>query len=183
MRTPVLLALAVGSSLAACGGGDVDEIGNACGDYCVLIMRNCQGAVAQYPDVSTCEATCAAMEVGAAGARSGNTISCRTFWAAISESDATACTKAGPGGDGTCGTNCESFCATTTAICGDQANPPYASEAGCLQACGGLADTEAFDASDLSGDTLACRLYHMTAASTDPDTHCGHTAVSSVTCR
>ena len=111
-----------------------------------------------------------------------NTIACRTYWAAIAEGDPLMCTRAGPGGDGTCGTNCESFCATTLALCADEAAPPYASLADCATACAGFDASERFDASDLGGDTLACRLYHMTAASTEPATHCRHTKVVSDTC-
>ncbi len=174
----------IGAALAglACGGTEVDRVANACEDYCVLVMRNCQGAVAQFSDVSTCRATCETLELGAPDDRGGQTIACRTYWAAIAEGDPTACTRAGPGGDGTCGTNCESFCAITDALCSDQSVPPYASVAACLAACPGLDATETYDASDIAGNTLACRIYHLTAASTDPDTHCSHTAVNSVTC-
>lgn len=184
MRTRGLFAVAAAVALhaGACGGTEVDELENACDDYCTLVMRNCQGPVAQYSDLSTCLATCSTMEVGAPGSRDGNTIACRTFWAAIAEGEAGECTSAGPGGAGTCGTNCESFCASTLAICGDQNNPPYASTAECVTACGGFSATEPFDASDIAGNTLACRIYHMTAAATDPDTHCQHTSVGSVTC-
>ncbi|MBZ0232297.1 MAG: hypothetical protein K8M05_08080 [Deltaproteobacteria bacterium] len=184
MRTRGLVAMLLVTTLhaGACSDTPVDELENACDDYCTLVMRNCQGAVAQYSDQSTCMATCRAMEVGTPGARDGNTIACRTFWAAIAEGEMAECTSAGPGGDGTCGTNCESFCNATLAICADQNNPPYASSAECTTACGSFSAAEPFDASDIAGDTLACRIYHMTAASTDPDTHCQHTGVASVTC-
>jgi hypothetical protein len=168
----------------ACSGTSVDELGNACEDYCTLVMRNCQGAVAQYPDLSTCMSTCESMPIGDDGARAGNSIECRTFWAAISEGNMADCVKAGPGGAGTCGTNCESFCASTLEICSDVpgVTPPYDSAAECMGACNGYSMTEVFDASDISGNTFACRLYHMTAASSDPLTHCQHTGVDSAVC-
>lgn len=174
--------LALSGGLAACSDTPVDELENACDDYCTLVMRNCQGGVAQYSDLSTCLATCRTMEVGDPGERDGNTVACRTFWAAIAEGQPTACVKAGPGGAGMCGTNCESFCASTSAICADQPSPPYDSDAACLSACEGFSMVEIFDASDIAGNTFACRLYHMTAASTDPDTHCQHTSVASAVC-
>lgn len=183
LRGPVVLVLA--ACLAACSddaGGDDLELENACDDYCVLVLRNCTGAVAQYSDLSTCMATCQTMDLGTPGTTDGNNIACRTFWAAISEGDATDCTRAGPGGDGVCGANCESFCSSTMAICADQANPPYASEAECLSACQGFSTTERYDAGDVAGNTFACRLYHMTAASADPITHCQHTSVNSSVC-
>lgn len=169
---------------AACSDPDAgtSELENACDDYCVLVLRNCTGAVAQYSDLSTCLATCETMELGAEGTEQGNNIECRTFWAAISEGDTTMCTRAGPGGDGTCGMNCESFCASTMQICADEVIPPYDSEAECLTACGGYSATERFDAGDIAGNTFACRLYHMTAASTEPGTHCQHTGVDSAVC-
>jgi len=176
------LALAASLCLAACGGTSTDPVANACDDYCALAMRNCKGAVAQYSDISTCMATGSGRGRGTAGDTSGNTIACRTYWAAISEGDELMCTRAGPGGDGTCGTNCQSFCATTMAICGDQPSPPYASVAACETACQGFDMNERFDASDLGGNTLACRIYHMTAASTEPDTHCRHTKQQSDVC-
>jgi hypothetical protein len=182
MRTGIRVVVALGLCLAACGGTEVDEVENACDDYCVLVMRNCQGTVAQYSDVSTCLSTCQTMEVGDPGQNAGNNIACRTYWAGISEGDSAACTRAGPGGDGTCGTNCESFCATTMALCSDQTTPPYTSVADCEASCPGLDASEVFDASDIAGNTLACRIYHMTAASTDQDTHCIHTAVQSAVC-
>jgi hypothetical protein len=177
------LALATSLLLACSGGADPDPVADACDDYCTLVLRNCGGgAAAQYSDVSTCLATCSNMELGTAGTRDGNSIACRTFWAAAAEGDQAACTAAGPGGDGVCGTNCQSFCATTLSICADQANPPYASTAECEAMCAGYDATETFDASDLAGNTLACRIYHMTAASTEPDTHCAHTVANSPVC-
>src|SRR5574338_791241 len=102
MRIRVLAVLLVVVALGgACGGTSVDELENACEDYCTLVMRNCQGAVAQYPDLSTCMATCQTMPIGDEGARQGNNIECRTFFAAISEGNTAECVKAGPGGAGT----------------------------------------------------------------------------------
>ena len=176
----LMLVVALGS---ACSDTTVDELENACNDYCTLVMRNCQGAVAQYPDLSTCMSTCQTMPIGTDGQRDGNNIECRTFWAAISEGNMAECVKAGPGGAGTCGSNCESFCASTLAICADPQLAPYDSVSDCMTACNMYSMTEVFDASDISGNTFACRLYHMTAASTDPDTHCQHTSVDSAVCR
>ncbi len=46
----------------------------------------------------------------------------------------------------------------------------------------GFAPDPPFDASDLDGDSIECRLYHLTAASIAPDVHCPHIGVTSVTC-
>ncbi|HVK76862.1 MAG TPA: hypothetical protein VM734_26230 [Kofleriaceae bacterium] len=177
-RAASLIAVVV----AACGGTSFDPTDGPCTDYCRLVMRNCIGADSQYSAIDLCEATCATMEVGDPTQTSGNTIECRTFWAAIAEGDKTACVKAGPGGDGQCGDNCDSFCNATLDICADQPVPPYPSKDACLAACTGFAAEPPYNANEVMGDTLACRIYHMTAASTDPDLHCQHTGVVSDTC-
>lgn len=186
LRVTSLASFALVASLClACSGDgtDPDPLSNACDDYCTLVIRSCEGDVAQYPDLTACEATCAVMAQGNPGDRSGNTIACRTFWASAAEGNPQAfCRRAGPGGDGTCGTNCESFCATTLAICADQENPPYDSLMACNEMCATYDMTQLFDANDLGGNSLACRIYHMTAASTVPGEHCPHTQADSSVC-
>lgn len=172
----LLLALALAAP--ACGE-DADPVAGTCEDYCELVMRNCTGPVAQFTDSSTCMATCEAMPLGDPASPVGDTIACRTFQAALSEDDTVmACTKAGPGGDGACGDNCDSFCAIANELCPGT----YADVATCLTACAGFTATEVYDASDIAGDTLACRLYHLTAASTGPDVHCPHIVANSPVC-
>ncbi len=176
--------LLFGCALAACGGASVDETEGPCQDYCRLVMRNCSGDDSQYSAIDNCAATCATMGVGDPEVPAGNTIECRTFWAAIAERDdtGTACRNAGPGGNGVCGDNCESFCAATLAICGDERRPPYASPGECASACAGFVADPPFTANVTTGDSRSCRIYHMTAASTDPEVHCQHTGVVSDTC-
>ena len=173
-----LASLASVLALAGCGE-DADPRVGACMDYCELVMRNCQGNVAQFTDSSACMATCQAMPLGDPLSPTGNSISCRTFHAALAEDPTrNVCTHAGPGGDDSCGGNCESFCAAAGELCPDV----YGGQDSCLSACAGFSTAEVYDASDIGGDTFACRLYHLTAASTDPDTHCPHIAALSVTC-
>lgn len=187
LRTGVLglsLSLRLGLGLglvlatAACGE-DVDPISGACDDYCEVVMRNCTGGVAQFTDISTCHAVCETMPLGDPVSPTGDTIACRTFQAAVAEDDATmACTKAGPGGDGACGGNCESFCAIADELCPSA----FSDTAACMSTCGGFSSTEVYDASDIAGDTFACRLYHLTAAATNPDVHCAHIGAVSPVC-
>ena len=50
----------------------------------------------------------------------------------------------------------------------------------------GFDDSEKYDAGDSSGNTLACRLYHLTVAATDAGsaaTHCPHTVADSPVCK
>jgi hypothetical protein len=178
MRLRVLFAC----GLAACGGSSVNPAEGPCEDYCRLVMRNCAGPNAQYSAIDNCLETCSPMTVGDPAVHTGNNIECRTFWAAIAEGDPGACRKAGPGGDGQCGANCESFCAGTLAICADDPGLPYHSAAECASACAGFAVDPPFTANVTMGNSLACRIYHMTAASTDPQVHCPHTGVVSDTC-
>ena len=51
------------------------------------------------------------------------------------------CPRAGPGGDGTCGTNCESYCYLFNAACSQLYKPLP----NCLEACNVLKDTKMFD--------------------------------------
>lgn len=172
-------------ALVACGGDTGDPKVGECQDYCELVLRNCMGPLSQYGDVSACQASCEAMELGDPDRPTGNTIACRTFAAAAAELDpegAGVCPGAGPGGYGTCGSPCESFCALAGEICtGDLA--AYASDAECMSACAGFASAGIpFAFSIQTGDTFECRLYHLTAASAAPEVHCGHIAVNSSTC-
>lgn len=170
------LVAVVAFSAGACGSDDasVDPKAGECEDYCDLIDVHCGGAVLQYSDRNACLSTCHAMPLGDATTHAGNTIMCRTFAAATAElAPADTCAEAGPGGDGVCGSNCESFCQIQSVICtGD--NQAYASEAECMTACAGFATTPPYDASKTAGNTLACRIYHLTAAANDPITHCHH---------
>ena len=43
--------------------------------------------------------------------------------------------------------------------------------------CAGFAATPAYTAAVTGGNSLSCRIYHATAASTGPATHCPHTAM------
>jgi len=179
MRSVFVAACLVFAPLVACGGDTGDPKVGECEDYCDLITAHCSGPEAQYSDRNSCLATCEAMPLGDATTHAGHTIACRTFQAAAAERDpATTCVAAGPAGAGVCGSICESFCTTAEEICPGV----YASVAACLTACAGFAPDPPFDASDLDGDSIECRLYHLTAASIAPDVHCPHIGVTSVTC-
>ena len=59
----------------------------------------------------------------------------------------------------------------------------FADEATCKTECAAFKDTVAYNATGSSGDSLACRLYHLTVASTTPDPHCMHITKASPTCK
>lgn len=180
LRASLLAAIVTG--LVACGGASVDPREGECDDYCALVIEHCSGTGhTQYGDLDTCLATCASMPLGDPAVHTGHTIACRTFAAATAERDADLCTQAGPGGDGTCGGNCESFCAIADEIC-TGANQVFDSVAACMTACAAFDATVVYELEQQSGDTLACRIYHLTAASNDPDFHCPHIAPVSSLC-
>ena len=173
--------LIAGMAWSGCSSDTGDPKVGECADYCALVTKHCSATVSQYGDGDACMATCLALPEGDQTAHSGNTIACRTFEAAAAEFDPTVCPKAGPGGDGVCGNNCDSFCQLADTICvGELA--AYASTAECLTACAGFTSTPPFDSGDTAGNTFECRLYHLTAASAIPRVHCPHIGVVSPVC-
>lgn len=150
-----------------------------CAGYCDTIAANCGGDFTQYGTREMCEATCATFAPGTPGDMMGNTLACRTYHAgAAAMADDVHCTHAGPGGDTACGTNCEGFCTIAAAVC-PEAWPDIAA---CATACGTFDPAEKYDAKDVGGNTFACRLYHLTAATVDPVVHCAHIKGDSPTC-
>jgi hypothetical protein len=150
-------------------------------------MDSCTEANLQYLSEDFCLAACEAFDLGTAADRTGNTVGCRTYHATVAgeEDPATHCNHAGPMGAGTCGTNCESYCALMATFCPGS----YNGEAECLTTCAGLpgADADIYNAQMVSGDTLQCRIYHSNnAAESPPETaaaHCPHAgAVPTVNC-
>lgn len=162
------------------GTTGVDE--TRCSMYCQDIMANCTGPVAQYPSLDSCLNICATFRPGDPDDVSGNSFACRVYHTGAAATDAaTHCVHAGPSGGGACGDNCQGFCSIATAICPAEHPDPDA----CLTECMGFPDTEPFDTGDAGGNTLACRLYHLTVAATDDAsaaTHCPHTVTASPPC-
>lgn len=193
------LMFAVSLGLGGCGddGGTTDtaagSTGNnttdptggqqlSCDDYCATITTNCADANKMYADMAACMGSCSAFPAGTAADAMGNTLGCRTYHAGASKDDpGTHCVHAGPGGAGQCGTNCDGFCTIATATCSTQ----WPDMAACMTACAGFTDTASYSAAATSGDSLACRLYHLSVAASSADnaaTHCPHTMAMSDTC-
>lgn len=154
------------------GGGTPAELD--CETYCATVMQNCTGDHAVYASNDICLGVCGKLPVGASTDTTGNTLGCRTYHAGAAEMDpATHCPHAGPGGAGFCGENCESYCTLVLATCADE----FASEDECLDACAKYPTQEPFDVYDTTGDTIQCRLYHVSVATTDAS-HCAHVGVA-----
>jgi hypothetical protein len=155
----------------------------ACSDYCTRIMDLCQKPNEAYTDPSTCLGICALFPPGSPIEKTGNTLACRVNQLAIQESPSAepstlkqACARSGPGGDGVCGSNCESYCQLYKSACQkDQPDLSVQYDDDCVTKCAGLDDTNTFDTDlNYTGDTLQCRLIHTSAATVDPETHCVH---------
>jgi hypothetical protein len=149
-----------------------------CKSYCDTVLRACPSdaggkSFAVYDSRTTCERQCALFATGTPGDEAGNSIACRLTNARIADTfpgeRATACPAAGPGGAGICGDNLESYCMLAIAICG-----AYDSVGECLLDSVHVPDLGGFDISQVEGDSLQCRLYHLEAALVSPVTHCPH---------
>jgi hypothetical protein len=163
-----------------------------CPSYCSAIQTNCTGTNAQYPDMAHCTATCALFSVGTRADLVGNTLGCRLYHAGspAMASPEIHCVHAGPGGDrtsaaapGTCGDACTSFCAIEVGVCGTVDAPisgvpaQYQNMNACISACAGFDHTHPYAVTAI-GNSLACRLYHVTNAAISQNSavvHCTHT--------
>jgi hypothetical protein len=176
---------------AAGGGPDIGPT-PACQDYCARIMALCTKPNEAYTDISTCLGICALFPTGDVIEKTGNTLACRVNQLAIQESPGAeantlpeACARSGPGGNGVCGSNCESYCMLYKGAC--HADLPNLTDtqydlAECADACNGLEDVGSYDTDRNSGgDTLQCRLYHTSAATVEPMTHCPHAQLAAQT--
>jgi hypothetical protein len=191
------ISIVTGLCLAACGdgGGDDNPAADAppgsadappaaptCASYCTAIQANCTAANLQFGTPADCMASCATWMQGMTGATSGNTLACRAYHAdAAAASPGVHCRHAGPGGDDACGSNCEGFCTLVQGAC-TGGNEQYADVGACMTECAMFATAPPYSANETNGDSFACRLYHATAASTNPGTHCGHVVLASPVC-
>lgn len=182
----ILVAFSL-SAIAACGddGGtatpdaSIDGAGGlTCDAYCTAVTANCTAAAdKQYNDRAQCLASCAFLPPGSLADTQGNTLGCRIYHggAPAAGNPTMHCPHAGPGGDSACGTDCAGFCQLVLGAC-TGANAQFGSSmATCMTQCAAF-PTARYSTTAQTGNTLACRLYHATVASTDPATHCPHTA-------
>lgn len=160
---------------------DVADSGTTlCERYCDEVQKNCTTSqFEQYTSRTVCLSVCSRLQPGSTDDVGGNTVGCRLHYA---KSAGTAgeknlnCPAAGPGGNGICGSNCESLCAIVLPTCQSLDAPPFANEADCLAACAPVPDTNNYSDSNTDTYTVQCRLYHVSAAQTDPVIHCKHVA-------
>lgn len=186
---------AAGSAGAAGGsaggaGGDAGAAGSVgmeapeaplCERYCDAVAAACTGNDEQYASPMACRAACALLPEGEQGDVTGNSVECRLARAELARAtgeSAVYCPTAGPGGGGVCGTDCEGFCELMTETCPSV----MGSYEECLPLCADVPNLSSppdqiiFDVSIQNGNSVQCRLYHVTAATLDARTHCPHAA-------
>jgi hypothetical protein len=149
-----------------------------CKDYCATVMANCTGDNAVYTTEELCLGVCGALKPGDESEPLGNTVACRARQASLAtEEPSVNCIAAGPGGNGICGTDCDAYCQIFPKICPNDYE--YTSTKDCLQACSGLIEQpDRFDViKDHGGDTIECRLVHVSAATAEPTMHCPHAPI------
>jgi hypothetical protein len=180
-----------GSANPDTGGGGAPS----CAAYCTASLANCASMEPQYADMASCMGACAALTPGTSTDTSGNTLGCRVYHtgAAATMPGMEHCLHGGPAGYGVCGTNqCEPFCQIALHAC-TGANQQWATMAACMTDCatyaGSTPDMPAgapdYSTAETSGNTFACRMYHLTVASSsaaNAATHCPHIVVASPVC-
>jgi hypothetical protein len=165
---------------AGSGGAPPTDGRSLCDRYCETIATACTGQNEQYASPAACQAVCSRLEPGAPGNFAGNTIECRLARAELASATGEPqnyCFSAGPGGAGVCGDDCEGFCAVMAETCSQMGSFEQ-----CLPDCldvpnlAGPPDNLTYDTSQQAGDSVQCRLFHVSAATLDPITHCVHAA-------
>jgi hypothetical protein len=175
------------------GAAGTMSAGPSCDKYCTTILANCKDANSQYGDDKACQGICAKLDLGMSADTSGDTLGCREYHAGMPAvmDPTTHCPHAGPLGAGQCGTaDCDQFCKLAVAVCGDQPmdKKPYADEMACKTACAMFPGTDKvpYNAMATAGNSLACRMYHLSVASGDASAagvHCIHVAEKSDPCQ
>jgi hypothetical protein len=152
-----------------------------CAQYCADAKANCTTTNLQYGSDAECMASCATFPAGSPGTTSGNSLACRAYHVGVAKTaPATHCAHANAFGgrqaEEQCGGHCENFCQLAVATCATQ----FPTVTACMRECSGLAldptNKEFGKQAASSGKTFNCRSYHLTAALSDPGTHCGHAA-------
>ena len=155
---------------------DKPPIDPRCENYCTTVMKSCKGKNALYTTEKTCLAVCAKFDPGDDEDTSGNTLACRVFHLDEAVLEPESCVGIGPGGNGTCGTDCESYCQLYPQVC--PAEYKYGSTAECVKFCETLPQKTTYDVeTDHDGDSVECRLMHTSSAMLEPKTHCPHAVI------
>lgn len=143
---------------------DAGAVPNTCEGYCNLVQTLCTGPNAQYASVDSCLGLCSTFPSGTPGDTSGHSIACRIqVLQSTTMLENTDCAAAGPGGAGTCGTNCDAYCAGMALIC----PAAFASLSACATECASLTECPPYHVTQATPNdpSIQCRLYHLSSAS------------------
>ena len=151
-------------------------------DFCPYFVDVCgeTASAGAWTTTASCMAGAQSMLSGRAGSTSGNTLACRAYHlgvAATSADDAGIvlhCGHASRSGGGVCSgqSTAEEFCSDYLTVC---PSVSWTNIQSCLDAVPGFISGTA---GSTTRNTLACRVYHLAAAKTDPETHCPHASVT-----
>lgn len=179
-ETDPLLIGNVGGQGAGGDGTGGDTTAPLCDTYCALVQSNCVDETQVYASQDLCLRVCGFLPDGMEGDMSGNTVGCRTTNARAAEATGEPdvhCPIAGPGGDGTCGSNCEAYCSLMQQVCAARFGMDYDGIPDCIDQCtNDVPDIGNYSSNIQEGDSIQCRLYHVSAATFDPGQHCAHAA-------
>ena len=147
-----------------------------CKAYCTLVMDACKGDNAVYTTEEICLGVCANLDPGDGEDTTGNTVACRAYQAKLAKDEPDYCKGAGPGGNDVCGTDCEAYCQLFPNVC--PKDYEYQSIDDCEEYCKALPSQADYDVvRDHSGDTIECRLVHVSSATVLPVDHCPHATI------
>src|SRR5262249_47784895 len=80
----------------------------------------------------------------------------------------------GPGGNGTCGNNCDAFCVVALAVCPQDFADMEACSAACTQLPTDCGPYHVVQGVTPDTNSIQCRIYHVDSATLDAETHCPH---------
>jgi hypothetical protein len=170
---------------------DPKKVKPDCDSFCQLELAECRGDNAVYEDPAQCHAVCEALDKGSITDTSQNTVGCRKYhsYNALAV-PGTHCPHTGPGGAGHCGSgaaastgdtgNCDSYCLLASKACTLTSSPTSnfttsfpGGQADCLAECvqlSGAGPSLPYSVAPTlpKGNTLQCRLLHVSRALTKP---------------
>ena len=161
------------------GNSCTDTESTPCESYCGTMAANCltdpespDPQYYPYTDGIDCQIQCATWpQEGEGGDTTGNTVQCRTTYAANGAESIENCVNALPNSatcvdENTGPSACTVYCAAaTTSTLVEACGPLYPTEAACLSQCATM-DASGSEG-DMSGNTLQCRFYYTGLAAAD----------------
>jgi len=175
-----LLAGSSGEPASHCKGAGpfgADICGSTCQGYCTLLAAACPDKLTGIGD---CVGSCAGLRADGAyelsALTSGDSVECRTAYAALAARDPAAHCAAAAFKSAACTDpaesepSCDDFCNLVTVAC-TGSNAVYESKAQCLAVCKVL---DKGKSSDQVENTVGCRKYHSYNSIAAPGQHCPH---------